>query len=107
MSQQQAPGYIHMVYFWVKEGTTQDQLAAFQAGVAKLGEIHHVQSIWVGPPAGTPREVVDNSYDYALLAFFENKVAHDAYQIDPDHHRFVEQFSQLWERVQVYDHLPE
>ena len=29
--------------------------------------------------------------------------AHDAYQVDPIHHAFIDQFKSFWNRVQIYD----
>ncbi len=100
------PGYIHMVYFWLNDGVTEEQRLQFHDGVAELTKCRTILDAFIGPPAMTPREVVDNSYDYALLVHFANKSDHDAYQNDPDHHRFIDTFKDLWARVQVYDHLP-
>ncbi len=103
----QRPGFIHMVYFWLKSGVTDADREAFHKGVADLSKCRTVLDAFVGPPALTPRDVVDNTYDYALLVFFQNKEDHDAYQNDPDHHRFIEEYRDLWLKVQVYDHLPQ
>lgn len=104
---QEAPGYVHMVYFWLKDGITAEEKEVFRKGVHKLSDCKTVIQTFIGPPAMTPREVVDNSYDYALLVFFKNKEDHDAYQTDPDHHVFIDTCKDLWTRVQIYDHLPE
>ena len=60
----------------------------------------------VGIPAGTPSDVVDNSYGVALLMEFETKEARDLYENHPDHQRFITDFHPLWSRVQVYDTVP-
>ncbi len=95
-----------MVYFWLHDGVTAEEKEAFFAGVDALTQCKTVSNAFIGPPAMTPREVVDNTYDYALLVFFADKAAHDAYQEDPDHFVFIDKFKHLWKRVQVYDHLP-
>lgn len=100
------PGFIHTVYFWMKEDISSEDRQAFHQGVAKLTKCKTILNSFIGPPAGTPREVVDNTYEYALLLFFRNKADHDIYQIDPDHNTFIDNFKHLWARVQVYDHLP-
>ena len=100
------PGFIHMVYFWMKDEVTDTQRNEFHAGVAELTKCKTILNSFIGPPAGTPREVVDNSYEYALLLFFRNKEDHDIYQNDPDHHHFIDHYKHLWSRVQVYDHVP-
>lgn len=100
------PGFIHMVYFWMNDDISEDDRKAFHQGVAELTKCKTVLDAFIGPPAGTPRDVVDNSYEYALLVFFKNKEDHDVYQNDPDHHHFIDSYKHLWKRVQVYDHLP-
>lgn len=98
-------GFVHTVYFWLKEGTTEADKAEFEKGLAALGEIDTIQTIFFGPPAQTPRDVVDNSYGYGLTLLFKDRADQDSYQDDPDHHKFIENHSHLWERVQVYDYL--
>ena len=100
-----AAGFVHTVYFWLKEGTTEAEKAAFEKGLASLGKIDTVQTIFFGPPAMTPRDVVDNSYGYGLTLLFKDRADQDAYQDDPDHHQFIEDHQHIWERVQVYDYL--
>jgi hypothetical protein len=57
----------------------------------------------VGEPAGTPREVVDNSYTVCLAATFASKEDQDIYQDHPIHQQYVEDNQDKWTRVQVYD----
>jgi hypothetical protein len=102
------PGFIHVVYFWMKEDapdTAVDQLIADCKQY--LGEIKTVDGLYVGRPAGTEREVVDNSYGVNLIIHFKNKVAHDFYQQAPLHKEFIERNQEHWDRVQVYDMMPE
>ncbi|NND07362.1 MAG: Dabb family protein [Saprospiraceae bacterium] len=100
------PGFVHSVYFWLKEEVSEDQRTAFSQGLQALNNCPTVRHSFIGPSAGTPREVVDNSYDFALLVFFDNKVDHDAYQEDEIHHEFIDKYKDMWARVQIYDHLP-
>ena len=51
--------------------------------------------------------MVDASYDYALIIHFDNQEAHDAYQVDPIHLKFVDDHKADWERVTVYDSATE
>jgi hypothetical protein len=101
------PGFIHMVYFWMKDDVTDKERNEFHSAVAALTKCKTILDSFIGPPAGTPRDVVDNSYEYALLLFFKNKADHDIYQNDPDHHHFIDSCKHLWSRVQVYDHIPQ
>jgi hypothetical protein len=100
------PGrFVHVVYFWAKPGATPADLAALRQGIETLRPIGHIAHLQLGTPAGTPRQVVDNSYAYCLILHFENAAAQDAYQQDPIHLKFVEQYQKYWERVQVYDSI--
>ncbi|MCU0448773.1 MAG: Dabb family protein [Bernardetiaceae bacterium] len=100
------PGrFVHVVYFWAKPGATAADLAELRKGIETLRPISHIAYLQLGTPAGTPRQVVDNSYAYCLILHFENAAAQDAYQKDPIHLKFVEQYQTYWERVQVYDSI--
>lgn len=101
----QKPHFIHTVFFWLKEGTTEAQKVAFEEGLSSLAEIKCSLSSYFGPPAGTPREIVDNSYDYALNVNFDSVANHDAYQGDPIHHEFIAAHKDIWKRVQVFDNF--
>lgn len=95
--------FVHNVYFWLKEGITKAEEKAFLEGLVSLKAISSIGQFYYGPPAGTPRDVVDNSYDYALSIHFKDKAAQDAYQVDPIHTAFVEKLADHWTKVQVYD----
>ena len=98
--------FIHTVYFWFKEGVTDAQKEDFKKnGLAALAKAPTIHKVFYGPPAGTPREVVDNSYDFAWICHFKNAADQEAYQVEPIHLKFIEDYKDLWERVQVYDNL--
>ncbi len=97
-------GFLHMVYFYLRNGGSTDDARALLHGCREhLTNIRGVLRLSVGTPAGTPRNVVDNAYGVALLVEFADAAAHDVYQDHPDHLRFIEACSSLWSRVQVYD----
>ena len=99
-------GFIHTVFFWMKEDVTDDQKSDFaKSGLAELMKITSIYKGYYGPPANTPREVVDNSYDFALVCHFKDTAGHDLYQDDPIHLKFIEDYKDLWEKVVVYDNL--
>lgn len=99
------PGFTHAVYFWLKKDNPA-LLEEFKTkGLAKLATVSSIQSVTWGPPAGTPREVVDNSYDMAWIIHFANAADQDEYQVDLIHLEFVELYKSLFERVQVYDNV--
>lgn len=95
---------IHTVYFWLKSELTPAQRADFRRGVESLSGIKAVEKVYVGTPAATEkRPIIDDSYSVALTVVCKDVAAHDAYQVDPLHLKFVEQFKSFWTRVQIYD----
>ena len=96
---------IHTVFFWLKDGLSDEQIAYLEAEVAKLPSIETVASGTIGKPAPTgEREgVTDHSFSYHLSLSFGSVADHDAYQVQPDHDVFVANCKDLWDRVTVYD----
>jgi hypothetical protein len=95
---------VHTVYFWLRPDLNSAQRADFRKGVESLGGIKSVDKIYVGTPAKTEkRPIIDDSYSVALTVLCTDVAAHDAYQIDPIHHAFIEKFKSFWTRVQIYD----
>lgn len=95
----------HNVYFWLKEGVTESEKEDFEKGLdVFLSSIKEIKNYNIGIPAGTPdREVVDKSFGYSILVSFKNVADHNEYQKHPAHEVFINDFSALWEKVQVYD----
>ena len=99
-------GFIHTVFFWLNEDVSEEEKEKFvNEGLTNLLEVPSIYKAYIGPPAMTPRDVVDNSYGYALVCHFKNKEDQDAYQDDPIHLKFIEDYKHLWKKVQVYDNL--
>lgn len=99
------PGFAHVVHFWLKEGVTEEQKKGFEAGLMKLGTCPTIGSFYWGTPAASEREVVDDSFDYAWIVFFEDAAAEKAYQVEPIHKEFVELYQDLWAKVVVMDNF--
>ena len=97
------PGLAHVVFFWMKSTVTEDQKKTFEGGLEKLGTSPTIQKYQWGKPAPSDREVVDDSFDYSWIVYFANREDEKAYQDEPIHHEFVEKYSDLWEKVIVYD----
>jgi len=98
--------FIHTVLFWLKEGTTEEQKQSLiQDCRTMLGSIETVRYLAAGVPAGTPRDVVDNSYGVGLVVHFDDTAGHELYQGAEAHLQFIERNEGIWERVQVYDFL--
>ncbi len=94
---------IHSVYFWLKE-EAKSQRAEFETALADLVKIDVIGEAHYGTPAGTAeRPVTDHSFDYSLILQFPSQAEHDVYQDHADHHVFVNQCKDMWERVLVMD----
>lgn len=98
------PGLIHTVFFWLKPGITEAERQQFLAGVNTLKSIETVRAFHIGVPAETPyREVIDTTYQAALIIHFDDIAGEEAYQVHPTHLAFVENNKQYWTTVKVYD----
>lgn len=98
------PALVHTVFFWTKEGTTADQHKAFEKGLEKLGTCPQIKTFYWGQPATTEkRDVVDNSYDYAINVHFTSLDDQAEYQTEPIHLAFIEDHKDIWDKVVVYD----
>ena len=95
--------FVHAVYFWLKEGLSDQDRDAFVRGVEALTRIETVEHGHVGVPAATNRPIIERSYSYALVLFFRDEAAHDAYQTHPVHDRFREECATFWRKVVIYD----
>ena len=101
-----APPFAHIVFFWLKNPEDGADREALRKHVHNyLSKIDLIRQVHFGQPAGTPREVVDNSYTYNMILYFDNQEDQDRYQAHPAHLKFVEDASHLWDRVQVYDSI--
>jgi len=96
--------FIHTVLFWFKDDAGHsERRQLIDDCKTLLGSISTVTFLAVGPPAGTERGVVDNSYDVGLVVHFNDKAGHDHYQTDQKHLDFIDRNQTTWQRVQVYD----
>jgi len=93
----------HHVLFWLKADTTAEKKNAFQKGLQSLENIEVVKTIHIGTPAPIERAVVDTTYTFSLVLFFEDLAAHDVYQVHSIHKAFLDEFRELFEKVIIYD----
>ncbi|MEO8820702.1 MAG: Dabb family protein [Ginsengibacter sp.] len=98
-------GFIHHVFFWLKNSESKDALEELIQGLKKLSKAPTIKDFHIGKPANTNRGVIDNSYAASWLLLFENAEDQDVYQTDPIHLKFIEECSHLWSKVVVYDTL--
>lgn len=95
----------HNVYFWLKEEVTVPQIKAFEQGMKDfVAAVKEVKKAEIGIPADTEeREVTDHTFGYSLFVSFKTLEDHNIYQEHPAHKKFIDDFSDLWARVRVYD----
>jgi len=94
----------HHVYFWLNNPDNVQDRNTFEKGIKELVKIPEIKMYHIGKPAKTEkRDVVDNSYTYSYVAFFENIAAHDIYQKHPIHLQFIKDCKPLFNKVVVYD----
>ncbi|MFM2171870.1 MAG: hypothetical protein RI957_2099 [Verrucomicrobiota bacterium] len=102
------PRMEHHVYFWLKEENKNEaDRASFEQGLRDLLKLPGLtRGLWGRPAAVMPRPVIDLSWDYALSMSFTDVAAQDAYQVDPDHQRFIDSHKDKWAQVKVMDMEP-
>lgn len=93
----------HHVLFWLKENTTNEQKVAFRKSLQSLEKVEGIKAFHVGTPAPIERNVVDSTYTFSLVLFFDDLAAHNAYQVHPLHVAFLEEFRIFFEKVVIYD----
>ncbi|MBC8032719.1 MAG: Dabb family protein [Chitinophagaceae bacterium] len=98
-----AAGFIHHVYFWLKNPESTEDKAKLVEGLRKLAAVKSIRQSHIGQPADTKRDVIDSSYAVSWLLFFKSKEEEESYQNDPIHVNFVQSCSPLWSKVVVYD----
>ncbi|RXG24671.1 Dabb family protein [Leeuwenhoekiella aequorea] len=96
--------FAHVVYFWLKNPDNSEDRKAFETSLKKfLNTSDYAKTKFIGVPANTPRDVVDNSWTYSIILTFPSKEAQNSYQEEPVHLKFIEESAILWDKVQVYD----
>jgi hypothetical protein len=98
------PLLVHNVYFTLKD----DSAEAQQKLVAACNKYLTGHPGTVFFAAGTlveelKREVNDRDFHVGLHIVFENKAAHDKYQDDDRHVKFIEENKATWKKVRVFD----
>jgi len=98
------PQIAHYVLFWLKEDLTEQQVTEFAQFFEDLKAIPGIQSLHYGRPADTtPRDVVDNSFSYNLLVYFDSMEDLHVYEEHPIHLEAIAKYSSQWTKVSVHD----
>jgi hypothetical protein len=96
----------HMVYFTL----TDDSPAKIDELVKACQKYLNVQPGILYFAAGTcdrelARPVNDRDWHVALHLVFVDRAAHDLYQTDPTHQKFIDEQKGNWAKVRVFDSL--
>lgn len=94
--------FFHSVYFWLNQPGNSAQREEFLTALKKMKAIPGIRLAYIGTPAGTPRDVVDNSYTFYWLVTFDDKKAWQVYNDHPIHDEFRKK-AHLWNKVLIYD----
>ncbi len=102
-----ASPFHHAVYFWLGDDHKADGARlTIDACRANLTGIPGILQMTLAKPGGTSGGPVDDTYAVALLIDFEDRAAHDAYDVHPGHQRMIAECGHLWSKVVVYDAVP-
>lgn len=95
---------LHVVLFWLKPDMPASERAAMQTELADQAQkVPGLLECHMGGPAGTQRDVVDNSYDLLLVMRFADATAAKGWDTDPLHLALVKRFAPHFAKVVVYD----
>lgn len=96
----------HYVLFWLKEDISEQEKNDFTNFFEDLKKVPTIKSLHYGAPANTTkRDVVDNSFSYNLLVYFDNMADLDVYETHPIHLAAIEKYSKYWTKVAVHDSI--
>ncbi len=95
--------FVHHVFFYLKNVGNEADKARLLEGLNKLAKCPTIKMVHIGTPAGTTRSVIERSYTYSWLCFFDSAADEEAYQKHPIHDDFRNNYASLWEKVVIYD----
>lgn len=100
-----APGRVaQVVIVWLKDHGNQTARNRYIEGTKALSKLPMVQSYRVGTVLPGGRNIVDSSYDLAIVATFKNRRKFDEYLKHPDHDKIIaEKLKPLVDKIIVYD----
>jgi len=94
----------HYVLFWLNEGLSEQEIKDFAGFFEELKAIPTIKSLHYGRAASThDRDVVDNSFTYNLLVYFDSMEDINTYETHPIHLAAIEKYSKFWNKVVVHD----
>ena len=101
-----APRLAHNVFFKLKDSSPEKVAALVAACKQYLNVQPGIVFFAAGPLcAELTREVNVCDWHVGLHLVFVDKAAHDAYQDDPTHNKFIDENKANWASVRVFDSL--
>lgn len=98
------PSFAHVVYFWLNHPDDPGDRTKFETALRELFQSSaYTRTHFIGTPPRATREVVDDSFTYAMIVTFESPAAQAAYQSEQAHLEFIDQTAHLIKRIVVYD----
>ena len=94
----------HVVVVWLKSPGNTEHRRRIITGSEVLRDIPGVTGLRTGEVIQSDRNIVDSSFDVALIVSFTDQAAMQAYLTHPVHVELVEQtLKPLVEKIRVYD----
>ena len=93
---------VHNVFFSLKDKSPEAAKKLVDA-CGSLSSIDGIRFFASGTLADLERPLNDRDFDVSLLVVFESRAAHDAYQVAPEHNKFLEDNKDGWEKVRIFD----
>jgi ABC-type sugar transport system substrate-binding protein len=94
----------HIVIIWLKQPGLDDAQDTIIKASQALKTIPGVLALKSGKAVPSPRNIVDSSFDVALIISFIDQAALDAYLTHPVHLQLLEEtMKPLVDRIRVYD----
>ena len=95
--------FVHHVLFYMPDTATEADRAKLLEGLQLLRGVPAIKLAHIGTPAATDRAVIERTYAYSWLCFFESAADELNYQQHPLHDEFRRDYARYWEKVVIYD----
>ncbi len=96
--------HTHIVFFWLHETANERVRESLRDDChTLLGNIGAVKDLRVGVPADTHRDIVERTYDLAIVVTFDDLAGCNTYQNHPKHSEFVKKHAEYFKKCLVYD----
>lgn len=95
--------FVHHVLFYMPAAASPADQAKLLEGLQQLQTIAAIKLSHIGTPAETDRAVIDRTYTYSWLCFFESAADEQLYQQHPLHDAFRQDYAHYWDKVVIYD----